>query len=218
MNTDKPAKVLCFPYNGHFDMSLLDTGHDFYFVRNAAVNRWPAFKEHDNPNFHVIDESQVYNGFDVILFHDRQVQKPLIDRYAYELHIPTIIVDHNPLSMNSYLAKSLYQSQPFTSVQCYQSDEDNLKILYVMNPQDYEDEPTKDIDVLFTNTPVPAKVGVVHQVLNQYPMKFVGNPLQEVPNLQPEQMETYQEYKKLFARAKIFIHLTSHAGIYYELI
>ncbi len=218
VNIDKPARVLCFPYNGHFDLSLLETGHDFYFVRNVSVNKWPAFHKHDSLHFHVIEESQVHEGFDVILFNDRQVQKPLIDRYAYELHAPSIIVDHKPLSMNPYLIKSLYKSQPFTSIQCYQNDSDIPKILYALNPTEYNNSKNKDIDVLFTNTPRPDKVSVVQQILSKYPIMFVGNKIKEVPQLEPEQTETYEDYKKLFARAKVFIHLPSHAGISHELI
>ena len=199
-------------------MSLLDTGHDFYFVRNVAVNKWPAFNKHESSNFNVIDEEQVHMGFDVVLFNDRQVQKPLIERYAYELQIPTIIVDHKPLSMNPYLIKSLYNLQPFTSIQCYKSDNDITKILYAVNPIEYNDSVDKDIDVLFTNTPKPDKVSTVQHILSQYPMTFIGNKIKEVPNLKPEQAETYEEYKRLFARAKIFIHLPTNIGISSELI
>ena len=91
VNINRPARVLCFPYNGNFDISLLDTGHDFYFVRNMSTNQWPGFNQNDKPNFHIINEDQVGLGFDVVLFNDRQAQKPIIDKYVYSLQIPSII-------------------------------------------------------------------------------------------------------------------------------
>lgn len=218
VNTDKPAKVLCFPHNGHFDMSLLDTGHDFYFVRNSSACMWPRFEKHGAPNFHIIDDTQIHQGFDVVIFNSRQNQKALIDRYAYELQIPSIVVDHIPVNLNPYLTKQLYNSQPFTSIQCYEGKTDIRQILYTVAPNDYTNATVKDIDVLFTNTITRDKVSIVQTILGQYPVEFFGNPFAEAPNLKPKSTDTYQDYKNLFARAKIFIHLPSHLGFSHELI
>jgi len=217
IKTDTPANVLVFPYNGHFDLSLLGTGHNFHFLRDASIYTWPGFNIDKASNLSVVGTEDIDNlTLDVVMFNHRVLHKDHINQYSHTLHIPTIIVDHEPITHNNYMRNKLLESQKHTAVSC---TEDIQKLHNNSHhiPYTMRSDPSfvpKDIDVLLSGSFRPEFTSVVKQILASHPMVFVGHN----PTLNSAIVDTYEDYKALFHRCKVFIHMPTNNHISYELI
>ncbi len=204
--------ILSLFYNGVFDISLLDTGHNFYGAIDTSAYPFPAIKQHQAPNLFVLQNiNQARNiPLDLILFNSRERHEQFF-QLCRSLHVPGLIVDHNHINTNNYFIKKHLEQFRIPCVSTSDSTKQQFggdNIFYHI--EDYCGEFEKDIDILIVGSFPETVYPLLINIKNKFPtLKLVGNN----PKLQfSEHVETYNDYRNLFKRSKLFVNLLNLVG------
>lgn len=207
-----PLNILSFFYDGKFDIELLTTGHNFYGFKGHSAYQWQNYKT-DYSNLHLLDQPLYHlNSFDFAVINQRDRQRQFLN-ICQSLHLPVLLIDHDFSRDNAYQRHQ--KKLPFDSVSTnkfVQKQFDNELINYAINQN--EGQYLKDIDVLMCGNFSQNDFGLIQQIKTHIPnSKIIGNNLPF-----SEEISTYEDYKALFPRAKVYINLASQENIPYELL
>lgn len=211
--------ILSFFYDGKFDVELLKTGHNFYGVLDSTMYPWPGYRNADYPNLKLLPNiNDIRNiNFDLILFNSRQKHEQFFP-LTKSLHVNGLIVDHDYIPTSSFFIKKHLEQFKLPSI----STSDTVKNQFKNNTNIFYNidqnigEFDKDIDILIVGKFNESHFQWLGQLKQKFPnLKLVGhNPT--VPF--SETVETYQDYKNLFRRTRIFVNLPMQQNLSHELL
>lgn len=215
---DGPLNILSFFYDGKFDIELLGTGHHFYGLLDHSAYQWPGFQNAMYSNLHILESPNDIGSidFDLILFNNRHVHHQFFG-LCRQLHVPCLIVDHDMNNQNAFNRTKNKQFIRFPHVSTsqlvksqYESDE---VINYGIDVKNWEHD--KEIDILCTIS-LQHDIGFCNEIKKQFPSAiFIGhNPNVPYAGL----VETYEDYKNLFKRTKLFVNLSPQLNLNHDLL
>lgn len=213
-----PLNILTFFYDGRFDIEILKTGHNFYGLMNHSYP-WPGFYDANEHNLHLIQtvEETKNLDLDLILFNNRASNQQFFHLCRF-LHLPAIIVDHDVSKHNTFFLDQIQQQFPVeavsTSPVVQKQFKHSININYGIEQKRGEYE--KDIDILISGNFADQDLFILNTIKQQFPtLKLVGHN----PNVAySEMVDTFEDYKNLFKRTKIFINLAIQGNLSYELL
>jgi len=215
---DGKLNILTFFYDGKFDVELLQTGHDFYGCLDMSAYQWPGFMKAEYKNLHIFrDLNEVHHvDIDLVIFNSRHAHNQFF-QICRQLHAPGLIIDHDQNNQNAFFREKNKQLTPFphisTSEYVQQQYESDTCINYGIVPKNWESE--KDIDILCTVS-LQHDMGLINLIKQNFPSAvFIGHH----PNLPyAGQVETFEDYKGLFRRARLFVNTAPQADINYDIL
>ena len=92
--------IITFPGDTHYDISLCETGHDFWALLIPGSKEWDAYYPIPN-NYHVLPTNNgqatlpLHVEFDLIIAHDRGPQYDVADHLSHQYRLPTVLVEHS---------------------------------------------------------------------------------------------------------------------------
>lgn len=217
---DGPAKILCFFWDGSFDMQLTRTGHEFYGIPTSTALRWdsilPQEDFHQNMTLLPATFSQLKHGFefDFILCNERIKQYDMVSKFSNALHLPIVIVDHSaPLQQltdsDIHVLKQTRKAMKFVSCNqhCMDTWGGDVLIKECVNPIEPVEERT--IDVLLAGKFVEQEYGIIQMATGEFDnVTIMGHN----PGLS-EEFKDWDELAEAFASSKIFINLATNMAI-----
>jgi hypothetical protein len=216
---DGPLNILTFFYDGRFDIELLKTGHHFYGCLQHSAFPWPGFERAEYKNLHILNDIAEANniGLDLVLFNSRMAHQQFF-QFAKSLHLPSLIIDHDFNQHNSFILEQIKAQTSLPSISCLDEIKNQFNsqetIYYGIEKKIGEYE--KDIDILMCGNFAEGDIFAVHNLKMRFPtLKLVGqNPT--IPY--SELVSTYEDYKNLFKRTKVFLNLLAQPNISYEIL
>jgi hypothetical protein len=215
---DDKLNILTFFYDGKFDIELLNTGHEFYGCLENSAWQWPGFTKAEYKNLHVLANiNEIHNiDLDLILFNSRHAHNQFFS-LCRQLHVPALIIDHDQNQQNVYFRAKNKQMTPFPHISTSdyvggQYDASDV-INYGVVSKSWESE--KDIDILCTVS-MQHDVNLVNTIKQTFPSTTV---IGHHPNLPYAGLvDTYEDYKNLFRRARLFVNLAPQTNINYDVL
>jgi hypothetical protein len=196
-------------YDGCYCLDLAKTGHNIYGAASYAPAGWYPTTKNVPDNIHLIDPS-TYNWRDTTPFHllinQSPVHQDFVKKFGLGLHLPTIMVSHEALPARA-IQEMNYRAIP--SIVASISDNELTSVINdsVIIPRAYSDEAyaaeEKDI-VLVHGHFLPEDYNLLRSLQAAIPSLVIsGNN----PGLSTQLYD--KEHYNLFARAKIFVNLSS---------
>lgn len=216
---DPPFNILSFFYDGKFDVELLKTGHQFYGCVENSAYQWPGYDEARYENLHILPHLAHANTVDIdfVIFNHRMVHGQFFD-ICRQLHAPGLIIDHDLNTQNSFQLAKNKQATPFMSVSCsevVQKQYDSVKNIYY-GLEDNVVQSVKDIDILICGSFTEQDSFIINAIKQKFPTLVVVGHNQKLPY--SITVQNFEEYKRLFQRANIFINLTAQMNINYDIL
>jgi hypothetical protein len=210
--------ILTFFYDGKFDVELLQTGHEFYGCLEHSAWQWPGYTNAQYKNLHVLRDISEINNVDVdlVIFNSRERQNQFFG-ICRQLHAPGLIIDHDTNHQNAFFRAKNKQFTPFpnisTSEHVQQQYGSDICINYRVVPKAWESQ--KDIDILCTVS-LQHDMGLINTIKQNFPSAvFIGHH----PNLPyAAQVETFEDYKGLFRRARLFVNIAPQEDINHDIL
>jgi len=204
------ANVLCFFYDGFFDLELAKTGHNFYGVYESSIYRWDYLFNLKPDNINLVSNSEITSiDYDLILFSHRIKHQKYIKNHQVGLQLPSIVIDHEPYKENTYQLFNIANSPNIINVAIndgiYNKKLHKYRIPAVEQTyQDYE----KDIDIIISGYFNERTPDLVNRVLKKYPNSV----------LIEKAIGEYNNAEEIFQRAKIYLNVTSRNSVSTELL
>jgi hypothetical protein len=214
-----PLNILSFWYDGRFDIELLKTGHNFYGSIDASTYPWPAFDSAKYPNLHILDNINEVNNLDLdlVIFNHREAHSKFYN-IPRMLHVPAFIIDHDFDVNNQYILKRIKAETPYPSVSTSQfvqrqyDSKHNINYGVERKTGEYD----KDIDILISGNFPDNELMFINSLKSRFPtLKLIGRN-EKVPY--SEAVETFEDYRNLFKRARLFINLSIQRNTQYEIL
>ncbi len=217
-NKEEKLNILSFFYDGKFDIELLKTGHHFYGILESSAYQWPGFMKAEYKNLHIFrDLNEVHHvDIDLVIFNSRHAHNQFF-QICRQLHAPGLIIDHDQNNQNAFFREKNKQLTPFPHISTskYVSSQYDCG-LYISNgvePKNWEMD--KDIDILCTAS-LQHDHNLINNIRQNFPTAvFIGHN----PNLPfVGQVETYDNYKELFKRCRVFVNISPQMNINHEVL
>ena len=207
---NKKPTALCFFYDGRFDSQLADTGLNLVGSIEFSVHHWDINIKSDNVTI-IPPQEIIQHTYDFVIFNDLIKQHEHIKNMSQSLHIPSIVLGHEPYTETTYHLKKRLQESRLQYISTEYGVENNI-------PYGVEELPniTKDIDFLVEGN-FEAKD---HQLLKMFKQKIPNlTLLGNNPGLDFSITPTsYTDYRQYFARCKTFINLPTQNNISHQLL
>ncbi len=218
--TKKEGKlnILTFFYDGKFDIELLQTGHEFYGCLEMSAYQWPGYVRAEYKNLHVLrDLNEIHNiEVDLVIFNNRSNHNQFFP-ICRQLHAPGLIIDHDLNNQNAFFRSKNKQYTPYphisTSEYVQKQYESDTCINYGVVPKNWESD--KDIDILCMAS-LQHDAGLLNLIKQNFPSAvFIGHH----PHLPyVGQVETFEDYKGLFRRARLFVNISPQTDINHDIL
>ena len=208
--TQKQPTALCCFYDGKFDSQLAELGIKLIGCHNSSVYTWsPEIK---SSNITLINDNEINNYvYDFVICNDIIKQKDRLINYTRGLHLPGIIINHEPLHETKYhLTKRLQEarvemiSTEFNTIEGIRYGTEELPNII------------KDIPILLEGNFQNQDHGLIQMLKTTFPdLVLLGTNPGLSYSVQPT---SFTEYRQYFARCKIFINLPTQRNISHQLL
>ena len=202
-------KALCFFYDGKFDAELADLGIELIGCKQFSIHDWYCRAKHENIT--LIQPNEIPNfNYDFVIFNDLTKHRDHILNVPGQLHIPGIIIQHEPNSETKYHLNQRLQEAKLNCISTeYQSPNG---IPYGVKQTTVEN---KDIEILTDLNFDKDNHQLTHTLKQQIPnIKIIG----QNSELIKEQIDSYKEYREYFNRCKIYLYFPRQRNISYEVL
>ncbi len=179
----------------------------------------PGIKGIEYSNLRVINNLNQLHGLDLdmIIFNNREAHHQFFG-LSKSLHLPCLVIDHDISQHNDFILNQIRAQTPFQSISCSSPVQKQYHSLENINYgiEQIYGEYDKDIDILICGTFSDQDLFIINTLKKQFPTLRVFG---QNPKLSySEVADTYEDYKNLFKRAKVFLNLSVQSNISYEML
>ena len=207
--TKVPTALCCF-YDGRFDSELANLGLKLIGCKDHSVYDWPTNAK--SPNIQLIEEYQIPDyEYDFIICNDIIKQRPHILKFTRLLHLPGLVINHEPFMETNYHLNKRLQEAKVDIV----STEPHIENAIKHGTTELEGI-EKDIPVLLEGNFQQNDYRVLQSLHAAIPDMIVlgHNPGLDF-SISPN---SYEEYRQYFARCQTFINLPTQGSISHQLL
>jgi len=196
----KDATAFCCFYDGIFDSQLAETGLNLIGCQNMSLS---AFSDkYISKKITIIEESDILNyDYDFILFNDIIGHEKHIAKFPKMLHLPGLVINHQDFQQTNYHLKQRLL-------------EGNIDIIFTKEVKYGTEELAgveKDIPILIDGSFKEQDHNLLSTIKTIVPeLTIIGDNPKLKFSITPK---SYEEYRRYFARCRVYINFPKNMGI-----